>query len=66
MKRFRLIALSKKVSKKSSIDPVHWLSFMKRILIMNHKLSKVKYKMYSSKIKGVLGKNGAISYVQVY
>ena len=54
VKRFRLIALTKEISKQPSIDSV--LSFtLKSVLIKCSKLRKEKYKMYGSKIKGTSG-----------
>jgi hypothetical protein len=55
VKRFRLIALTKEVSKKLSRDFVLWLSLMKRDLNKHSKLRKEKYKIYGSSIKGVPG-----------
>ena len=55
VKRIRLIALTKEVSKKPSRDFVLWLSLMKRSLSKHSKLRKEKYKMYGSSIKGVPG-----------
>jgi len=42
--RFMLIALTKEVSEKPSIDFVLWFSLMKRVLIKHSKLKKGKYK----------------------
>ena len=56
VKRLRLIALTKEVSKKLSRDFVLWLSLMKRSLNKHGKLRKEKYKMYGSNIKGVPGR----------
>jgi hypothetical protein len=53
VKRLRLIALTKEVSKKPSKDFVLWLSLMKRSLNKHSKLRKEKYKIYSSTLKGV-------------
>jgi hypothetical protein len=57
VKRLRLIALTKEVSKKPSRDFVLWLSLMKRSLNKHFfsKLRKEKYKIYGSSIKGILG-----------
>ena len=55
MKRLRLFALSKEVSKKPSRDFVLWLSLTKRSLNKHSKLRKAKYKVYGSSIKGVPG-----------
>ena len=52
VKRLRLIALSKEVSKKPSRDFVFWLSLMKRCLNKHSKLRKEKYKIYGSKPGG--------------
>ena len=46
VKRLRLIALTKEVSKKPSRDFVLWLSLMKRSLNKHSKLRKEKYKIY--------------------
>ena len=42
VKRIRLIALTKEVSKKPSIDFVLWFTLMKSILIKHSKLRKKK------------------------
>ena len=55
VKRLRLFALSKEVSKKPSRDFVLWLSLLKRNLNKHSKLRKEKYKIYGSSIKGVPG-----------
>ena len=55
VKRLRLTALSKEVSKKPIRDFVLWLSLMKRSLNKHSKLRKEKYKIYGSSIKGVPG-----------
>jgi hypothetical protein len=55
VKRLRLIALTKEVSKKSSRDFVLWLSLMKTSLNKPSKLRKEKYKTYGSSIEGVPG-----------
>ena len=52
LKRFRLIALTKEVSKIPSIDFVPWLSLMKNVLNKHSKLRTEKYKMHYSSIKG--------------
>jgi hypothetical protein len=54
MKRLRLIALTKEVSKKPSRDFVLWLSLMKS-LNKHSKLRKEKYKIYGLSIKGIPG-----------
>jgi hypothetical protein len=56
VKRLRLIALTKGISKKFSRDFIHWLSLMKRSLNKHHKLRKKKYKIYGSSIKGEPGR----------
>jgi hypothetical protein len=55
VKRLRLIALTKEVSKKPSRDFVLWLSLMKGSLNKHSKLRKEKYKIYGVSIKGVPG-----------
>ena len=55
MKRLRLIAMTKEVSKKLSRDFILWLSLMKRSLNKHSKLRKEKYNIYGSSIKGVPG-----------
>ena len=55
VKRLRLIALTKEVSKKPSRDFVLWLSLTKRSLNKHSKLRKAKYKIYGSSIKGIPG-----------
>jgi hypothetical protein len=55
VKRIRLIALTKEVSKKPSRDFVLWLSLMKRSLSKHSKLRKETYKVYGLSIKGVPG-----------
>ena len=55
VKRLRLIALAKEVSKKLSRDFVLWLSLTKRSLNKHSKLRKAKYKIYGSSIKGIPG-----------
>ena len=55
VKRLRLFALSKEVSKKPSRDFVLWLSLMKRSLNKHSKLRKEKYKIHGLSIKGVPG-----------
>ena len=54
MKRLRLIALTKEVSKYPSKDFVLWLSLMKSILNKHSKLRKEKYKTYGLSTKGAL------------
>ena len=51
MKRFRLIVLTKEVSKKPSLDFILWINLMKSILIKHSKLRKKKYKIYGSSNK---------------
>ena len=49
MKRFRLIALKKEVSKQPGINSVVWLlkfTLMKNILMKRNKFRKEKYKKY--------------------
>jgi hypothetical protein len=46
VKRFWLIALTKEVSEKPSIDFVLWFTFMTSVLIKHSKLRKEKHKMY--------------------
>ena len=55
VKKYRLIALTKKVSKQPSTDFVLWFILMKNILIKHSKLRKEKYKLYASSIKGAPG-----------
>ena len=58
MKRFRLIALKKVVSKQPGINSVVWLlkfTLMKSILMKRSKLRKEKYKIYVSSIKEAPG-----------
>jgi hypothetical protein len=58
VKRFRFIALTKKVPKQPGISSVVWLlkfPLMKSILIKRSNLSKEKYTMYSSSNKGASG-----------
>jgi hypothetical protein len=55
-KRLGLITLTKEVYKKPSRDFVPWLSLTKRSLNKHSKLRKEKYKLYSSSIKGVPGR----------
>jgi hypothetical protein len=55
VKRVRLIALTKEVSKKPSRDFVLWLSLMKRSLNKHSKLRKEKSETHGSSIKGVPG-----------
>ena len=52
MKRFRLIALTKKGTKKSSTDVFLLFALTKNNLIKHSKLRKEKYKSYDSKIRG--------------
>ena len=55
VKRLRLIALTKEVSKKLSRDFVLCLSLMKSSLNKHSKLRKEKYKIYGLSIKGLPG-----------
>jgi hypothetical protein len=55
VKRLRLIALTKEVSKNPSRDFVLWLSVMKRCVNKHSKLRKENCKIYGSSIKGVPG-----------
>jgi hypothetical protein len=55
VKRLRLIALTKEVSKKPIKDFVLWLSLLKRNLNKHSKLRKAKYKIYCFSIKGLPG-----------
>ena len=61
VKRLRLIALTKEVSKQPGINSVVWLlkytlmNNMNKILMKRSKLRKEKYKIYGSSIKGVPG-----------
>jgi hypothetical protein len=55
VKRLRLIALSREVSKKPSRTFVLWLSLMKKSLNKHSKLRKEKYKIYGLSIKGIPG-----------
>jgi hypothetical protein len=52
VKRFRLIALKKEVSKYQSTNSVVWLL---TVLVKRSKLRKEKYKIYGSSIKGAPG-----------
>jgi hypothetical protein len=59
VKRFRLIALKKEVSKQPGINSVVWLlkfTHMKSILMKRSKLGKEKYKIHGSGIKGTSGR----------
>jgi hypothetical protein len=55
VKRLRLIALTKEVSKTPIIDSVLWLSLMKSTLSKCSKLRKEKYKIYCLNTKGAPG-----------
>jgi hypothetical protein len=58
VKRFRLIALKKEVSKRPRINSVVWLlkfTLMKGVLMKRNKLRKETYKIYGSNIKGTPG-----------
>jgi hypothetical protein len=49
--RFRLIALTKVVTKPQSLDSALWFTPMRNILVKHSKLRKENFKMYSSSIK---------------
>jgi hypothetical protein len=51
VKRIRLIALTKEVSEKPSVDFVLWFTLIKCVLIKYSKIKKKKYKMYDLSIK---------------
>ena len=55
VKRLRLIALTKEVSKNPSRDFILWLNLMKSVLNKHSKLRKEKYKIYSLNIEGESG-----------
>ena len=55
VKRFRLLALTKEISKKPNRDFVLWFSLMKSSLMKSGKLRKRKYKIYGSCNKGATG-----------
>jgi hypothetical protein len=55
VKRPRLIALTKEVSKNPSRDFILWLNLMKSVLNKHSKLRKEKYKIYSLNIEGESG-----------
>jgi hypothetical protein len=55
VKRLRLIALTKEVSKQPSLDLVMWFTLMKSILMECSKLRKEKYKMCGSNNKEAPG-----------
>ena len=55
VKRSRLIAWTKEVSKKLSLDFVQWFALTGSILIKHNKLKKEKYKIHGSKFKGTPG-----------
>jgi hypothetical protein len=55
VKKFILIALTKKISKNPSRDFVLSSSVMKSVLNQYSELRKEKYKMYDSSIKGAPG-----------
>lgn len=58
VKRFRITALAKEISKQSSINFVVWLlkfTLTKCIFMKRSKPRKEKYKMYGSSIKGAPG-----------
>ena len=58
MKRFRLIALKKEVSKQPGVNSVVWLlklTLVKNILMKRSKLRKERYKIYGLSIKGTPG-----------
>ena len=55
VKRFRLLAMAKEISKQPSIDSILWLpvfTLTKNVLVKWSKLSKKKYKMYGLRTKG--------------
>jgi hypothetical protein len=54
VKRLRLIALTKEVSKKTNRGFILWLSLMKRSLNKHSKVKKENYKIYGLSIKGSL------------
>ena len=58
MRRFKLVVLTKEVSKQPGIKAAVWLlrsTHMKSILMKRSTLQKEKYKMYGSKNKGAPG-----------
>ena len=58
VKRLRLIALKKEVSKQPGVNSVVWLlkfTLVKRILVKRSKLRKEKYKIHSSSMKEAPG-----------
>lgn len=55
VKRCRLIALTKEISRQFSLDSVLCLTDKKSLLIKRSKLRKEKYKVYGSKIKRAPG-----------
>jgi hypothetical protein len=55
VKRLRLIALAKEVSKMPIINFVLWLSLRKNVLNNHSKLRREKYKIYELSIKGAPG-----------
>ena len=61
VKRFRLITLTKEVSKQPSIDSGLRFTLMKSLLIRHSKLRKEKCKMYGTKINGTLGSRMELS-----
>lgn len=59
MKRFRLVALAKKISKQVDINSFVWLlkfTLMKSVLMKRSKLRKENYKMYDSSNKKTPGR----------
>lgn len=54
VKRFRLVALRKEVSKNPSIDFTLWLTLLKSILMRHNKPRKGKYTIYHSNNKEAL------------
>ena len=58
MRKLRLIALTKEVSKQPGVNSVVWslkFTLMKSILMKRSNLKKEKYKLYGSNIKGAAG-----------
>ena len=63
MKRLRLIALTKEVSKTLTIDFVLSLSLTQNILNKHSKFRKGKYKIYGLSIKGAPGSKMEVTHV---
>ena len=55
VKRFKLITLTKEISKQPSLDAIS-RSPLRNMLIKHSKLRKEKYKIHGSKIKGTPGR----------